>query len=125
LIERLRELCRALSAAGLSAEDAAKLAGNTIKDSPTQIEVAPRDPSFSAAVVTRSAEGPGFSHVDLTLAAPGDVDELTSAFGEPRTPPRLHAGDTHQRIYRVGECRLIASLNDDGAVAEITLQPDA
>ena len=30
MIERLRELCRALSAAGLSAEDAAKLAGNTI-----------------------------------------------------------------------------------------------
>jgi len=125
VIDRLRELCVKLLAPDLSAEDAAKLFGRTTDMGPLSIDVSPSDSAFRTAAVVRGAGGSGISHVELALEEPSAVEELTSAFGTPSTPVRLHAQDAASRIYRVGNCRVIASLDNDGRVTSIILQPDA
>lgn len=124
MIESLRALCALLEQPDRTADDVAREIGAITATSGIAVKVSPADASFKSATVVRLPDSNGVSHVELTLSQPVEPSELTKAFGESSTPPRLHAGDAPTHIYRSGDCRLLASVSEDGRVHEITLQND-
>jgi len=124
MIDALRDLC-AVVLRPTSAEAAAHRLGPVVADEGglTAIRVKPSASEFSEARVVRRPDG-SLSHVDVTLARPGSLRELVSAFGEPSRPPRAPHGNS-RLAFRSGDCVLIAEVSDDRDVISVSVRSES
>ena len=138
--ETLQKLCRILSSAPLTAQEAATSLGTIVedkgKDSP--LLVRPSDPSLREAVVVRQLGTEEPAYVELVLAEPGSlsVKTLSAAFGNYSVPPKLHWNSPTKLIFYVDipnlphTCAVIAEVRpgkqgvEDGIVTAVTVRRD-
>lgn len=129
-IELVDELRRVLGGPSPSAQDVAAQLGEVVEEQPeaATLVVRPAAAAFRRAWVVGREGRTDPTHVTLELADTQAItqEQLEQAFGDARALPQLHPGSARQLAYYPdGESAVLASVDDEGAVTQITVRRDA